>query len=114
MAEKEELERSIAQLQNFERQLQAVLLQKQQLQIQLNETSLALEELGKATGEVYRTVGSVMMKTTKEQAEKDLNEKKELMEKRVQTLSQQEEKVKNEILRLQKLLKAELGSGESA
>lgn len=109
MSEKKELEREIMQLQNYERQLQAVLLQKQQIQVQLNEANLALEELKKAKGDVYKAIGSVMIKSTAEEAGKDLEERKNLMEMRVKTLNSQEEKVKSELLRLQKKLKEELG-----
>ncbi len=112
MAEKGELEKEVMQLQNYERQLQAVLMQKQQIQMQLNEANLALEELKKAKGDVYKAIGSVMIKTTAADAEKDLNERKTLMEMRVKTLSAQEEKVKSELLRLQKKLKEELGQNE--
>jgi len=112
MAEKGELEREVAQLQNYERQLQAVMMQKQQIQMQLNESNLALEELKKAKGDVYKAIGSVMIKTTAADAEKDLAERKNLMEMRVKTLSAQEEKVKSELLRLQKKLKEELGQNE--
>jgi len=53
-----------------------------------------------------------MIKTTAADAEKDLAERKGLMEMRVKTLNSQEEKVKSELLRLQKKLKDELGQNE--
>lgn len=112
MVDKNEIEREMMQLQNYERQLQAVMIQKQQLQIQLNEVNLALEELKNAKGSIYQAIGSIMIKTRKEDAEKNLNEKKDLMEMRVKTLNSQEEKVKSELLRLQKKLKEELGQNE--
>lgn len=97
-----ELERQIMEYQNAERQLQAVMMQKHQLQLQLNEIGLALEELVKAKGEVFRAVGSIVLKTTKEEAEKDLKEKKELFDIRLKALAQQEEKMKSVLLKLQK------------
>ncbi|MCP4646215.1 MAG: hypothetical protein GY852_00580, partial [bacterium] len=46
MTEQEDIQKEIVRLQNFERQMQAVLMQRQQIQIQLGEIGLALEELG--------------------------------------------------------------------
>ena len=106
----DEAEKNILRLQNFERQLQAVVMQKQQLQIQLNEIKLSLEALEKVTsGEVYKSIGSILIKTTKEDAKEDLENKKGLIEARVKSLAQQEEKLKSEFQRLQKKLKGELG-----
>ncbi len=103
-----ELERDLVEYQNAERQLQSVLLQRHQLQLQLNEISLALEELAKAKGDIYKATGSIMLRTTGEEAEKDLKEKKDLFEIRVKALTQQEEKMKNVLMKLQK--KIEEGS----
>ncbi len=97
-----ELERDLMEYQNAERQLQAVLLQKHQLQLQLNEITLAVEELAKAKGDIYKATGSIMVRSTREEAEKDLKEKKDLFDIRVKALSQQEEKMKNVLMRLQK------------
>ncbi|MFP3950371.1 MAG: prefoldin subunit beta [Candidatus Micrarchaeia archaeon] len=110
----EEMQKEIVRLQNFERQLQAVMMQKQQFQIQLGESKLALEELENASGDVYKTIGSVMIKTSVEDAKKDLEEKKELMESRMKTLGEQEEKLKGELTRLQKKLQEEMGSSDEA
>ena len=97
-----ELERYLIEYQNSERQLQSVMMQKHQIQLQLNEVVLAQEELVKAKGEVFRAVGSILLKTTKDEAEKDLKEKKDLFEIRVKALAQQEEKMKMNLLKLQK------------
>lgn len=101
-----EFERDLNEYQNIEKQFQTVLLQKHQLQLQLNEVTLAFEELAKAKGDIYRAVGSVMVKTTKEEAEKDLNEKKNLFDLRVKTLMLQEEKIKTMLTRLQKKIES--------
>ncbi|MBU0586110.1 prefoldin subunit beta [Candidatus Micrarchaeota archaeon] len=97
-----ELERALMEYQNAERQLQSVMMQKHQLQLQLNEIGVALEELGKAKSDIYRAVGGIVLKTTKAEAEKDLKEKKELFDIRLKALSQQEEKMKSVLLRIQK------------
>ncbi len=101
-----ELERDIVEYQNAERQLQSVLLQKHQIQLQLNEITLALEEIVKAKGEVYKATGSILVKTTKDDAEKDLKEKKDLFDIRVKALANQEEKMKNILVKLQQKIEA--------
>lgn len=96
------LEKDLMEYQNLEKQIQLVILQKHQLQMQINEINLALEELSKINGEVYRSIGGIIIKSSKEEAEKDLREKKEIYTIRINALSQQEEKLKNSLIKLQK------------
>lgn len=114
MTEKEDIQKEIVRLQNFERQMQAVLMQRQQVQIQLGEIGLALEELGKAKDneDVYKMIGNIMIKTTAKDAKTDLEEKKTLMASRMKTLEGQEEKLRAELVRLQKKLQEEMGSSD--
>lgn len=103
-----ELEKSLIEYQNLERQLQSIVLQKHQLQLQLNEINLAEVELKKSKGEVYKSVGSVMVKTTAVDAEKDLKERKDLAHIRVSTLTKQEEKLRSHMQVLQGALEERL------
>ncbi len=114
MDKDEDIQKEIIRLQNFERQMQAVLMQRQQIHIQLGEIGLALEELGKAKDkeDVYKMIGNVMIKTTAADAKEDLAEKKTLMESRMKTLEGQEEKLRAELIRLQKKLQEEMGSSD--
>ncbi len=97
-----ELEKDIIEYQNIERQLQSLLLQKHQIQLQLNEITIASEEIIKANGDVYRAIGTILVKTTKEEGKQDLMEKKDLFEIRIKTLIQQEEKLKSILMKLGK------------
>ena len=107
-----DLEKSIVEYENLERQLQMLVIQKNQLQLQLNEINLATEELKKTSGEVYKSIGSVMVKSTKEDAEKDLKERKELVQIRLNTMEKQEEKLRNSLLSMQKSLQDKMkGAG---
>ena len=99
-----ELEKSLVEYENFERQLQVLVLQKHQLQLQLNEISLAQEEIKKVRGDVYKSIGSVMVKSSAEDAEKDLKERKELSDMRLSTLAKQEEKLRSSLIVMQKKL----------
>lgn len=102
--ENEDLNRSLLEYENMEKQLEVLLIQKHQLQLQLNEVRHALDELKKSSGDVYRSVGSVMLHTTKEAAEKDLRERNELLEVKLNAISKQEEKLRGTVVDTQKRL----------
>lgn len=103
-----ELQKALMEYDNTEKQLQVLVLQKHQLQLQLNEINLASEEIKKAEGEVYKAVGSIMVKSNRPDAEKDLKERKEVVEMRVSTLAKQEEKLRTTLLALQKRLQDQM------
>jgi prefoldin beta subunit len=88
-----ETEEKIGQLQMMEQNLQNFLMQKQQLQGQLIEIESALSEL-KDAKDAYKIVGNIMISSTKEDLEKELNQKKEIVELRIKTLEKQESKIK--------------------
>ncbi|MBD3210008.1 prefoldin subunit beta [Candidatus Micrarchaeota archaeon] len=100
----EDLNKNLMEYENLEKQLEVVLIQKHQLQVQLNEVKNAMEELKKAKGEVYRSVGSITIATTKEEAEKDLKEKQELLQVKLNALEKQEEKLRGTVMDTQKQL----------
>lgn len=110
-----QIEEELMQYQNMEKQLQQAMMQKQQLQLQLNEIDLALEELNKTTEtEVFKSIGAIMVKTTKENAIKDLHEKKKLSELRVNSLTKQEEQLKTKLTDLRTSLETSLKSQQGA
>ncbi len=102
------IEKEIVEYQKAEKQLQAVMAQRLQFEMQLQEIENALKELDKAKDEVYKASGGIMVKTTKEDAIKELNDKKELLTVRLKSLKEQEEKLKNNLMRLAKKLEDEL------
>ena len=99
---KDDINRELIEYENLEKQLEVLLIQKHQLQIQINEINHALEQLKKAKGEVYRSVGSIVLHTTKQEAETDLKEKHELLEVKINTLAKQEEKLRATVMETQK------------
>lgn len=90
---KEDTEKKIGQLQMIEQSLQTFMMQKQQFQSQLVEIESALSEI-KNTDKAYKIVGNIMIDADKEELEKDLKEKKEKVELRIQTLEKQERNLK--------------------
>lgn len=103
-----DLNKNLMEYENMEKQLEVVLIQKHQLQIQLNEVKHALEELKKAKGEVYRSVGSIIISTTKEEAESDLKERQELIDVKLNAMAKQEEKLRATVMEAQKKLQERL------
>lgn len=93
-------EKQIGQLQMIEQSMQSFLMQKQQFQTQLIEIDSALKEL-KDTDTAYKIVGNIMIKSNKEDLEKDLNAKKEAVELRIKTLEKQEKQIKEKSKALQ-------------
>ena len=97
----------VNQLQVLQQNLQNVSLQKQQLHAQVIEIDSALAEL-KNTSQAYKIVGKIMLASSKEELEKDLLEKKEVVEIRLKNFVQQEEKLQKNIDDLQKEVMEEL------
>ena len=106
---KKETEQKIGQLQLLEQSLQTFLMQKQQFQAQLMEINSALEEL-KDSKEAYKIVGNIMVKSTKEELEKDLTGKREMIELRIKTLEKQENQIREKASKMQSEVVSELKS----
>ncbi len=107
-----ETEEKVRQLQMFEQNMQNILSQKQNIQGQTLEVDNALEELKNAEGKVYKIVGTVMIDSTKERLEKDLNERKEVLELRLKSLKKQEDSFRERAETLQKEVMKEIEQKE--
>lgn len=97
----------VNQLQILQQNIQAVLMQKQQFQSQLVELDSALQEI-KTTSQAYKIVGKVMIASSKGELQKELQEKKELVDVRVKNLEKQERSLRENMERLQKEVIEEL------
>jgi len=105
-----QVQNMIAQLQTVQQQLQMVVSQRLQLENALKEIEEAIKEVEKASEDtpIYKTVGTVLVKTKKDEILKELNEKKETIEVRIRALSRQEEKLKDRLQELQNKVKSML------
>jgi prefoldin beta subunit len=111
------VQNQIAQFQQLQQQLQAVLNQKFQMDAQLKEMQRTSEELGKAPEDVviYKSIGSLMIRAeNKESVLKEIDEGKETMEIRVKALERQEKSLKERYQVLQDQLNKALSSGAAA
>lgn len=95
-----ETQEQVERLQHSEQQLQVMNNQKQQVQSQIHEIDSALEEL-KKTEHAYKIVGGIMVEGTSKDLTQELSSKKDVLSLRMKTFEQQEEKLKENVKRLQ-------------
>lgn len=95
----------LQQLQILEQSLQQLLMQKQSFQAQLMEVESA-QEGTKATDEVYKIIGNILIKSKKADVEKELGEKKQMLDIRIKNIEKQEEATRERVKKLrQEVLK---------
>ncbi len=105
----------IMQLQTYQQQLQSSAMQKETFSVQKIEFERALEELEKTKeSEVYKSVGPILVRTTKEEMKKELKSKMEMFDLGVKKMEKQEEKIKEKAKEAQDKLKALLSPGSAA
>ena len=106
-----QIQERLLRLQQLQQTLQTVLAQKQQVELELTEIEQALSELQKTADDtvIYKAVGSLLVKSEKTKVTGDLNERKELLNVRVQVLGKQEERLRGQLKDLQAKLQKDLG-----
>lgn len=100
-------ETDITQLQILQQNFQNILLQKQQLQKQLAEINSALKEL-ETSPAAYRIIGEIMVASEKQELQKDLQQKKEILDLRLKNFEKQEQNLRQKIEGLQQKVLAQL------
>lgn len=68
--------------------------------MELSEVNSALKELENSGDEVYKIAGQLMIKSDKDQMKKELQEKKENLDKRMKTMENQERTISERIDKL--------------
>jgi prefoldin beta subunit len=104
---------NINQLQLLQQNLQNILLQKQQFQKQLSEIDSALNEL-KDSSNVYKIIGNIMVASKKPELQKDLQQKKEIIDLRLKNFEKQERTLKQKAEELQQKMMEELKNTKKA
>ena len=107
----EETRNKIINLQNLQRSLEIISSQRLQMESALRECELAIEELEKTEADavVYKSIGGIMVKSDRN---KFLDEKKSLkttLNMRIKTLSQKEERTKQQFETMRNSLQKDLG-----
>ena len=105
-----QVQQRLLRLQQLQQTLQGVLTQKQQLELGLNEVEQALSELEKLTDAsvIYKSIGSLLVKSKKTKVTTELNERKELLNMRINVLGKQEERLRTQVKNLQEKLQRDL------
>jgi prefoldin beta subunit len=106
------IQNQLAQFQQLQQQLQAILGQKYQMEAQLKETERTVEELNKTADDVpiYKSVGSLLIKAKDKVAVlKEIEDDKESLRVRIKTLDRQEKYMRDRYQSLQDQLSKALG-----
>jgi prefoldin beta subunit len=85
-----EAQAKVQELQVLEHNMQNLLMQKQQVQLELSETVNAFEEVKKTSEAIYKMVGSILVVVEKEKTLAELEDKKKILELRLDSLTKQE------------------------
>lgn len=85
----QDIEKLVKDYQMLQEQLRVYAIQLDQLKNQKAELERAKDEVTKATGKVYISVGGVIVETTKDKAQTDINDRGELSETRIQSITKQ-------------------------
>lgn len=105
-----QVQERLMRLQQLQQTLQTILQQKQQVDIESSEVDQTLAELQKTADDaiIYKAAGSLLVKTAKADAIKDLTERKELLATRTTVMARQEERMRSQLKELQAKLQADL------
>ena len=90
----ENIEDEIEELHVIEHNMQQLLLQKQNLQLQLIEVDNALGELAKKPKQVFKVTGSIMVESKREDVEKELTLRKEIVDVKLKNINKEEDRLK--------------------
>lgn len=104
--DQDQVEKLSITYQKLQGQLQTLSMQKEQFNIQKEELKEAYGEVEKAKGKIYATVGGIIVETTKEEAVKNIKDKQELIDLRLNIVTKQHE----EVARKEKELRTEISS----
>ncbi len=106
------LQQQILQLQQLQEQLQIIINQRTQLELQLKDTENAIKEIENLEEgvDIYKSIGGILVKTTKNKVLNELKEKRELLDIRLKSLQKQEEKLQIKLRDLQQRVQEGLRS----
>jgi prefoldin beta subunit len=91
----QEMEKLLRDYQILQEQIRSFAIQLDQLHNQKGDLERAKEEIDKASGKIYITVGGVIVETSKESASKDIEERSELTETRITSMTRQYTELRN-------------------
>ena len=99
----------VQQLQLLQKNMENLLQQKQQLEVQHLELDAALQEITSAE-KSYKQIGKILVAVSREQLQKELQEKKEVADLHLKNILKQEENLRKKMEEVQKEAVKELQS----
>jgi len=87
----------VEELHMIEKNLQQLVAQKQHLQTQLIEIEGALGELSKNPKQVFKVTGAVMIESSLETLQKELETKKEMIDVKLKNIVKQEDRLRQNV-----------------
>ena len=105
-----QVQQRLLRLQQRQQTLQAVFTQKQQLELDLAQVEQALSELETLddSAVIYKSIGSLLVKSERPKVASELNERKDLLNMRINVLGKQEERLRSQVKDLQQKLQRDL------
>jgi prefoldin beta subunit len=102
------LQNQIRLFQQLQQKAELLGSQRMQLERELKETERALTELEQLdqNAVVYKTIGAILVKSNKDKLKEELNDRKETLDMRIQTIKRQEDRTKSELEDKQKEIQA--------
>ena len=99
-----ELQTQLLRLQQLQDQLNRLIAEKNVIDTELREINKILQELSQlaAGTPVYKIVGNLLIKTDKETIQKELDDRREILELRSKTYQKQENLLRTQLEELQK------------
>lgn len=90
----------IQQMQFLEQNLQNILMQKQAFSMEFSENEHAIKAVSDSNDKIYKVIGQLMIAQDKKDTIEELEQKKKLIESRIDALSKQEVLVSKELNRI--------------
>jgi len=105
-----QLQEQLLRLQQLQQTFQTVTAQRQQLELENSEVDQALAELAKMDDKniIYKSVGSLLVKSERQNVMDELSERKELLTTRILVLAKQRSRMEERMKSLQKTVQERL------
>ncbi|MDH5770061.1 MAG: prefoldin subunit beta [Candidatus Bathyarchaeota archaeon] len=105
-----QLREQLLRLQQLQRTMEVVVSQKTQLEFEFSDIERALDELEKMDDKaaVYKSVGSLLVSSSRQKVIDELRDRKEIVNTRVTVLARQEERTRKKLAELQNRLEKQL------
>ncbi len=105
-----QLQEQLVRLQQLQQTYQVVMSQRQQLDREQLEVNRALGELEKMSDKdiVYKSLGAILVKSTRKKLIEELTERKELLDMRIKVITKQQSRTEEQLKALQQRVQQRL------